>query len=264
MLTEEQMKRREGKVTASFLPYLMAGDEAKMLNEFRRLVGDPSYEEPDLSNVWPVAFGSFVEPLAIDWHQKKTGHELVDRGVWVNHPELEFVGSTLDCRRPFDNWVLDCKCPMRFTKLEKVLDFYPSQLVVQKDCVKAAGAALLIVHGGSEPEEHEITWDRLYEDEVWARIRWFWERVESLQPPCAIPAAKAPVPAIRQVDMSTSNSWCTFAEGWLATKVAAKANKDAAEGMKALIEPDVVKAFGHGVIASRSKTGAITIRKEAH
>jgi len=264
-LTPEQHARRDGKIGASFIPYLMAGNEAKILSEWRRLVGDPEYVEEDLSDVWLPSFGSFIEPFALDWHARKTGHELVDRGVWVNHPELDFIGCTLDCRRPFDNWVLDCKAPGRFRKLDDVLDMYPGQLVVQKDCAKAAGAALLVVHGGDEPQEYEVTWDLAYANEVWSRVAWFWERVESLQPPCKIPAAKAPVPAVRHVDMSTSNSWCAFAEGWLATKAAAKANKDAAEGIKSLIEADVARAFGHGIVASRAKTGAITIRvqKEA-
>jgi predicted phage-related endonuclease len=259
-LTPEQHARRDGKIGASFLPYLMAGNEAKILAEWRRLVGDPDYVEEDLSDEWLPSFGSFIEPFALDWHQKKTGHEIIDRGVWVNHPELDFIGATLDGRRPFDNRVLDCKAPGRWRILQDVLDMYPSQMVIQKDCAKAASAALIVVHGGEEPVEHELTWDLAYENEVWSRVNWFWQRVESLQAPCAIPAAAAPVPAIRQVDMSTSNSWCTFAEGWLATKAAAKANKDAAEGIKSLIEADVARAFGHGICASRSKTGAITIR----
>ena len=263
-LTPEQQAFREYKMTASFLPYLMAGDVERMVSEFQRLVGDPAYVEVDLSNAWPPSFGSYVEPFAIDWHQKKTGFELIDRGKWVDHPELDFIGSTIDCRRPVpDNRVIDCKAPMRWTKLEKVLDFYPSQLVIQKACVKAASAALLVVHGGDEPVEHEITWDDAYENEVWSRVNWFWQRVTSLQPPCAIPAAKAPIPAIRQVDMSSSNTWCAFAETYFATQDAAKAHADAKTGMKELIEPDVARAFGHGIIASRSKTGAITFKKEA-
>ena len=42
-LTAEQQKHREDKITASFLPYLMAGDEKKILTEWQRIVGDPNY-----------------------------------------------------------------------------------------------------------------------------------------------------------------------------------------------------------------------------
>lgn len=261
-LTPEQYARREGKITASFIPYLMQGNSAKILSEWRRIVGDPNFVEEDMSDQWLPSFGSFIEPFALDWHARKTGHELIRRGEWINHPDIPFIGCTLDAHRPFDNWVVDCKAPGRWRKLEDVLDLYPGQLVVQKACAQARGAALLVVHGGEEPVEHEVTWDEAYENEVWSRVNWFWQRIESLQPPCEIPKASAPVPAVRQVDMSMSNSWCAFAEAWLSTKDAAKANKDAAEGIKELIEADVLRAFGHGIAASRSKTGAITIRKE--
>src|SRR5215475_16121879 len=56
-LTPEQHARRDGKIGASFIPYLMAGNEAKLLSEWRRLVGDPEYVEEDLSDVWLPSFG---------------------------------------------------------------------------------------------------------------------------------------------------------------------------------------------------------------
>ena len=63
MLTAEQHKARDGKVTASFLPKLMSGDETAILNEWRRLVGDPAYVPLDLDNVWAPSFGSYIEPF---------------------------------------------------------------------------------------------------------------------------------------------------------------------------------------------------------
>ena len=44
MLSPQQHKARDGKVTASFLPSLMSGDKDKILREWKRLVGDPTYE----------------------------------------------------------------------------------------------------------------------------------------------------------------------------------------------------------------------------
>ena len=52
-----------------------------------------------------------------------------------------------------------------------------------------------------------------------------------------------------------------FAGEWLDSKAAAKTFKDAAESIKALVESDVGKASGHGVIVSRSKTNALTIKE---
>jgi len=264
MLTPEQQKLREGRITASFIPALMAGDEQKILSEWMRIVEHPDYVAEDLSGVWPVRFGSFIEAFALDWHQMKTGQALTHRGLWVPHPQFPHVGSTLDAYRTDDDSVIDCKAPGRWRKLEDVIDYYPGQLVVQRACTQARRAALLVVHGGDEPKEYEVGWDDAYEGEVWSRIDWFWQRVESLQPPCAIPAAKVPVPAVRQVDMQGSNEWATFAHGWLVTRDAAKTNAEAAKALKGMVEEDVAKAFGHGVLVTRSRAGALTIKQGAH
>lgn len=260
MLTEEQRLRRYGKVTASFLPYLMAGDEGKILSEWMRLVDHPEYKEEDLSANWAVQFGSYIEDFALNWHARRTGQPLVHRGTWMNHPELSHVGCTLDAYRVSDKTVIDNKALMRWSNLDDRRAFYCAQLVVQKACVKAEKAALLIVHGGDEPAEYEASWDEEYEAEVWERVRWFWQRVETLQAPCAIPAAKAPVPAIRIVDMNGRNEWAAYAANWLGNKEARDCFERAAKELKAMIEPDVAKAYGHGICATRSRAGALSIK----
>lgn len=263
MLTPEQLKLREDKVTASFIPNLMAGKAEEIGREWQRLTGHPDYVPLDLADKWAPMFGSYVEPFAIDWHERKTGLPLTRRQEWVLNPTRDYVGSTIDCWREFDDMVIDCKCPLRWSKLENTLSFYPGQLVVQRDCTNARRAALLIVHGGDEPEEHEVQWDEDYEGEVWGRIDWFWQRVQTLQPPCAIPGVKAPIiNAARVVDMNGNNSWADFAATWLRNRDQMKAWKCADAGLKELMEADVSRAFGHGIVASRAKTGAVTIRGE--
>lgn len=260
-LTEDQKRRRDGKVTASFLPYLMAGDEAKILREWQRLVGDPSHVEEDLSGVWPVQFGAFIESFALDWHETKTGRKLSRHGEVVTHPYLEHVSCTLDAYRDDDATVIDCKAPGRWRKLEDVLAFYPAQLVVQRACVGAKRAALLVVHGGDEPAEHTVEWDDNYERTVWDRIAAFWDAVTSLSPPVSLPPVAAPVTAVRVSDMSGSNSWADAAATWLANRDAAKQFEGAIKSIKGMVEPDVIRAFGHGIAAIRAKNGAISIKE---
>jgi hypothetical protein len=260
-LTAEQHARRDGKVGASFAPHLMAGDQNKMVQEWMRLVGHPDYAPEDLSRNWPVQFGSFIEPFALDWHVMKTGKLLTHLGEWVSHPELPHVGATLDAYRPDDATVIDCKAPGAHRRLDDVLAFYPSQLVVQRACMKADAAALLIVHGGAEPTEYTVTWDEDYEREVWARVAWFWNCVETLQPPGPLPKAKDPVSAARIVDMNGNNEWGFFARQWLVNKQAATDFNAASKTLKSLMEPDVSKAFGHGIQATRARNGAITIKE---
>jgi hypothetical protein len=55
--------------------------------------------------------------------------------------------------------------------------------------------------------------------------------------------------------------WGSYAANWLNTQEAAACFNRAAKSLKELVEPDVQKAFGHGICASRSKAGAISIKQ---
>lgn len=263
MLTEEQWALRAGHITASFLPYLMAGDEKRMVAEWMRLVEHPDYQRPDLSKDWGPSFGSHVEPFALDWHAAKTGQELTRRGEWVEHPQFPYVGCTLDAFRTADHCVVDCKVLSRWSNLDEQRAFYTPQLLVQCRSVRAQLASLLIVYGGEEPQEYPAGWDQDYERAVWERVQWFWERVESLRAPCALPVVKGSVPAVKEYDMTGSNAWASNAAGWLQFKEAAGIFKASEKELKSLVPQDAVRALGHGVTVSRSKAGALTIREGA-
>lgn len=264
MLTDEQWAKREGHITGSFLPYLMAGDEKRMVAEWMRLVEHPDYQRPHLGGDWGPTFGSYVEPFALDWHEAKTGQELTRRGEWVEHPQFAYVGCTLDAFRAADHAVIDCKVLSRWSNLDEQRAFYTPQLLVQCRSVRAQLASLLIVYGGEEPQEYPAGWDQEYERAVWERVQWFWERVESLQPPCALPVVKGSVPAVKAYDMmatSKANAWSVHAGRWLGNRDGAATFAEAAKELKGLTPPDAVKAYGGGIEISRSKAGALTIRE---
>lgn len=261
MLTDEQWAKREGHIGASFAPWLMAGDEKRMVSEWMRLVDHPDYQRPLLGGEWGPTFGSYVEPFALDWHEAKTGQALTRRGEWVEHPSLDYVGCTLDAFRESDHCVLDCKVLSRWSNLEEQRAFYTPQLLVQCRAVKAQFAALLVVYGGEEPVEYPAGWNQDYERQVWERIEWFWGRVESLQPPCALPAVKGQVPAVKEYDMSGSNAWTVYAGRWLGNREAAAVFNESASELKQLVPPDAVRAYGSGIAVSRSKAGSLTIRE---
>jgi hypothetical protein len=60
--------------------------------------------------------------------------------------------------------------------------------------------------------------------------------------------------------MSTSNSWASFAEVYRKTRDAAAEHERAKSELKKLVPEDAKKAFGHGVRAKRSKSGAISLK----
>ena len=62
---------------------------------------------------------------------------------------------------------------------------------------------------------------------------------------------------MRIVDMAASNAWAEQAATFLHTREAHLAHETARE-LKALMPEDAKEAFGHGVRAERSKSGAVS------
>ncbi len=260
-LTQAQLQARDGRVTASFLPYLMAGDEGKILAKWQELVGDPAYEAEDLSRVWPVQFGSYIEPFALDWHETATGYPLTRRGEVVPHPARPWFCCTLDAYRASDSTVIDCKAVGPWRKLDDVRSLYLPQMVAQRACVGAKRAALLVVHGGQEPVEEPLDWPEEYEAEVWARVDAFWQCVLTLTPPVAMTPLAAAIRAERIFDMTGSNEWGDAAATWLADAPAAKRAATAEKALKGLVPADAKQAHGAGVQITRDRAGRLSLKE---
>ena len=69
---------------------------------------------------------------------------------------------------------------------------------------------------------------------------------------------RAKLPAVRVVDMAASNSWAECAADFVRTRAAHAEHESAKTELKALVPEDAKEAFGHGVRAKRSKSGAIS------
>ncbi len=84
-LSPEQLKAREGKLTASAVKCLMTGDEDAIRDLWRKLVGDPTFEREDLSKRWPVQLGAVTEQLNLNWYGFKH-NPVIRRGEVITHP----------------------------------------------------------------------------------------------------------------------------------------------------------------------------------
>jgi predicted phage-related endonuclease len=261
MLSPTQLSAREGCVTASFLPKLMAGNESEILREWQRLVGDPAWVEDDLSDSWPVQFGSFVEPFALDWHEKKTGRALSRRGDVVRHPTRDYFAATLDAFRNDDATVIDCKAPGPWRKIDDVIACYTPQLIGQRACIEAQRASLLIVHGGQEPAEYAVEWESDYEKTVWERVDQFWHCVEMLIEPTAQAPIAPPVKPEKTYNMTGDNLWASEAAMWLDNHHAARLAQAAEKELKGLVPLDAARAYGHGIEIRRDRAGRLSLRE---
>jgi hypothetical protein len=269
-LTPEQRAQREGKITASFLPQLMAGDTAAIYNKWLELIGDPDWQPEDFSTNWPVNFGSYIESFALDWHERKHKLELTRRGEVARHPTRSYVAATLDAFRAADHTVLDCKASGAWMTLDHIAAYYTPQMIVQRACARANHAALLVVHGSAEPAELAIHIDPAYETLVWQRVDQFWQCVQDLREPVELPPAPPP-PPWRSLDFNTdadveANNWAAEIMAhmltWHATRDAAVTHELVREEIKTVLPDDVGRVSFANVLITRARNRAVTIKRQ--
>lgn len=267
-LTPAQLALRENKITASFLPALMKGDDAAIYNKWLELIGDPKWVPEDLSENWQVLVGEILEEPAIKWHERKTGQALTRRGEVVVHPRRPYFCCTLDCFREADQSVIDAKACGSFMDVDTIIKYYTPQLVGQKGCTTASRAAILLCHGFADPRELELEITPEYEALVWKRVDAFQQCVEHLTPPVPMPEV-VPPEKWRTVNLDSAadfdaHNWSAdmlLAFGdWLANKDAAKRFEESKETVKALLPADVGTVLGGGCVVKRDRRNAVTIR----
>jgi hypothetical protein len=84
------------------------------------------------------------------------------------------------------------------------------------------------------------------------------------EPPVAVTLPPAPrVFGSREICLQGNNEWGAAAADWLQHRHAAKVHGQASANLKSMLVNDVARAFGNGVEAKRSRSGAITIRELA-
>jgi hypothetical protein len=270
-LSAVQRRLREGKITASFLPSLMAGDESAIHNKWLELIGDPRFVPEDFEDNWPVQFGSFIEGFALDWHARKTGWPLVRRGEVVQHPTRDNFCCTLDGFREHDRCALDCKAVNAFTPVDDTVAFYTSQMIGQRACLVCDKVAILLVHGGGEPQEIPLQIDPDYEGQVWQRVDQFWRCVESLTPPVHLNLKRVvPPEQWRSIDFDADGekpNWAAdmapLLQIWLETEAGHKRCEESKAKIKELLPDDVGKLFAGDALVSRNRAGAVSIKRKA-
>src|SRR5262249_62220133 len=101
---------------------------------------------------------------------------------------------------------------------------------------------------------------QLYQHVLWTDEKEFWRCVENGEPP-GLFGVEPPRPraeAVRIVDMAASNSWAEFAALYRTTRQAYVEHERAKTELKSLLPEDAREAFGHGVRARRSRSGAVS------
>ncbi|MGY3605891.1 MULTISPECIES: YqaJ viral recombinase family nuclease [unclassified Bradyrhizobium] len=238
---------------------IMGDNEAKLMQLWREKRGE--LEPEDLSEDLIVQLGSITEDLNRTWYERNSGHAVRDVQRRVCHPIHKWMAATLDGRVQETEAVFEAKfmLPWNFTE-EAAAEKHMAQLQHNMWVVAARSAVLSIITGGGKWVEIHVHADPLYQHLLLTAEKKFWRCVQTGEPPSlfGIEAPRPRLEAVRVVDMGPSNSWAELAATYLRTRTAHQSHESAKADLKKLIPEDAKEAFGHGIRAKRSKSGAIS------
>jgi predicted phage-related endonuclease len=238
----------------------MGQDEAALLRLWREKRGE--VEAEDLSANLVVQLGVVTEELNRHWFERETGRRIRHVQKFLRHPKLEWMGATLDGMVKEESAVFEAKfmLPWSFTEESAAAKHMP-QLQHNMLVTGARRAYLSILTGGGKWVSIGVDADPVYQTVLLQVERIFWRCVLTGEVPAVYGAEppKAKLPIIRVVDMSTSNAWGERAVIFVRTRAAHAAHEAAKAELKLLVPEDAREAFGHGVRAKRSRSGAISL-----
>ena len=171
------------------------------------------------------------------------------------------MGATLDGVVEASGAVFEAKFMLPWSFSEAgAAEKYMAQLQHNMWVTNAKEAVLSIITGGGKWVEISIPADPLYQHLLLTAEKKFWRCVENGEPPrlFGVEPPRPRVEAVRIVDMSASNSWAEFAGLYRNTREAYVAHERAKTELKSLLPEDAKEAFGHGVRARRSRSGAVS------
>jgi predicted phage-related endonuclease len=238
---------------------IMGDDEQALLRLWREKRGE--VEPKDLSTNLVVQLGVVTEDLNRRWYEANTGQVITDIQRRLRHPILRWMGATLDGRVQGSEAVFEAKFMLPWSFSEEAASAkYMPQLQHNMWVVASRSAVLSVITGGGKWVEITIHADPLYQHLIITAERKFWRCVESGEAPAlfGVDPPRPRIDAIRIVDMSTSNAWVEFADIFIRTREAHLEHERAKAELKGLVPEDAQQAFGHGIRAKRSKSGAVS------
>ena len=256
--------RRRG-IGGSDANIILSGDSQRILSLWEEKLG--RREPEDLSWVLPVQMGSATEGLNVAFYEHETGRSVAKRNEMLVAPGKPWMRCELDGMTTAEAGapaVFEAKHVNAFSTIEDVVQKYMPQLHHNMHVAQVRHAVLSVFVGTQKHEIYEVALDDFYLAALLDAEQAFWDAVQSDTPPegCEPPPPPVAFEALREVDMSESNLWASTALDWLANKDAAKTFEKAAKELKALVLPDVGRAYGHGVMVKRNKAGSLTISVE--
>ena len=259
-LNADAIAERRSFIGGSDANVILSGDRDRIIHLWREKRGEVGAE--DLSGSLPVMLGCWTEAFNRQWYEQLSGKRVIGTGTAITCRTYDWRRCTVDGLVEGSGAVWEAKHTSAFAKVEDVLERYGPQLQHNMAVAGSETAVLSVLFGNHKFEIIEIAADWLYQLELLQAEEDFWDCVVSGREPVAAIPPLAPRPiGTREVCLEGNNFWATAAFDWLKFREAAKLHASATVQLKDLIEQDVSRAFGHGIEAKRSKSGAVTIRE---
>jgi predicted phage-related endonuclease len=250
---------RRGFIGGSDARIIMGADEALLIRLWREKRGE--IEPADLSANLLVQLGQATEELNRRWYEANSGSRIKDVQRRLVHPIHHWMAATLDGRVEPTDAVFEAKfmLPWSFSE-EAAVEKYMAQLQHNMWVAHARAAVLSVITGGGKWVELTVRADPLYQHLLLTAEKKFWRCVISGETPhlFGIEPPRPRLEAVRCVDMSASNAWAELSATYRRTRDAYLAHEGAKTELKKLVPEDAKEAFGHGLKAKRSKSGAIS------
>jgi predicted phage-related endonuclease len=257
VLSAEDRALRKLSIGGSDANIIMSGDADKILKLWKEKVGET--EPEDLSDILPVQLGSFTEPFNIEWFTKTTGRVVTNQQERHVHAKHTFMTCTLDGMTDGGKAVFEAKHVGQFMKEDEILDRYAPQLHHNMSVMGVEWAVLSVLFGNQRHEVMDVNYDPLYGSTVEHMVAKFWDAVQTKTPPTPTDRISFG-PPVRRVDMTGNNHWASLADQWRTNAPYVKLYDEAVDGLKGLVDPDVMEAYGHGISIKRDKRGALRMK----
>ncbi|WP_338831763.1 YqaJ viral recombinase family protein [Bradyrhizobium sp. 27S5] len=250
---------RRGFIGGSDARIIMGEDQAALLRLWREKRGEVGPE--DLSKNLIVQLGTVTEDLNRQWYEMNTSQAVTAVQRRVFHPVKRWMAATLDGMVEARGAVFEAKfmLPWSFSE-ETAAEKHMAQLQHNMWVTASRTAVLSIITGGGKWVEITIPADPLYQHLLLTAEKKFWRCVETGEAPqlFGIEPPRPRIEAVRTVDMSASNAWAEFAGVFHRTRSAHLEHDTAKSELKKLMPEDAKEAAGHGLRATRSKSGSIS------
>jgi len=269
MMPQAQLAKRRLSIGGSDANTIMSGDVDRLQKLWEEKLGRGKPEPPSIN----MLMGTATEELNAAWYEHVTSDAVIDRqlspSTTIRVGDIEYIAhATLDgtCGNSTKVWEAKHTSGYDFQTREKrsaetLASYYMPQLQHNMMVTGLGRAVLSLFFDNNRHEFVEVEADPFYQDMLADREAIFWQSVVNKSPPKGMAAinAKADIVAERVVDMTGNNQWAEFADKWIANKQAASDFDSAVSGIKSLLDSDVAKATGHGLLVKRDKRGSVKI-----